>query len=216
MRVLVIDTSSAAVTAAVADVATGVVMLAERITNNPRGHGELLAPSIRDCLHEAGVQPDQLGCVVAGVGPGPFTGLRVGLVTAAVFAHTLGVPGYGVCSLDAIGAAVADEPELLVVTDARRSEVYWARFRHGSRVGEPAVARGADVPLDGVTAVAGAGSALHDFGVPARAVRYPPASALVALAVDRIRADAPAEVLTPRYLRRPDAVANRTVKPVGR
>jgi tRNA threonylcarbamoyl adenosine modification protein YeaZ len=216
VHVLVIDTSSAAVTAAVAAVLPDVQVLAERVTINPRGHGELLAPSIRACLQEAGVQPDQLGCVVAGVGPGPFTGLRVGLVTAAVFAETLNMPAYGVCSLDAIGAAVPDEPELLVVTGARRREVYWARYRLGARVGEPAVARAADVPLDGLTAVAGAGAALYEFGVPVREVRYPPASELATLAAARIRAGAPADALTPLYLRRPDAVANLGSKPVSR
>ena len=99
--------------------------------------------------------------MVAGTGPGPYTGLRVGLVTAAAFADAVGVPTYGVCSLDAIAAACADEPALLVVTDARRREVYWAHYEYGRRMGTPAVCAPAEIPLDGVSAVAGAGGELY-------------------------------------------------------
>ncbi|MCW2525783.1 MAG: peptidase glycoprotease, partial [Pseudonocardiales bacterium] len=100
---LVIDTSSAAVTAGLAEVGpTGVEVLAHRVTIDARAHGELLAPQIAACFNEAGLAPARLAAVVAGLGPGPFTGLRVGLVTAAMFGDLLGIPTYGVCSLDAI------------------------------------------------------------------------------------------------------------------
>jgi tRNA threonylcarbamoyl adenosine modification protein YeaZ len=222
---LVIDTSSAAVTAAVVDVLGGtghacagalrIVLRAERVTLNARGHAELLAPSIQACLAEAGVRAAELSAVVAGTGPGPFTGLRVGLVTAAVLADTLGIHAYGVCSLDGIGFACAGEAELLVATDARRQEVYWARYRHGVRVGDPQVSRPGDVDVAGLTAATGAGARRYGLGLPLRDVDYPPASALAALAAARIAAGAVGEVLTPLYLRRPDAVANVTSKPVS-
>lgn len=212
MLVLAIDTSSAAVTAAVVDV-DGVV-LAEVVTINNRGHGEYLAPAIAACLAESGATPRDLGAVVVGTGPGPFTGLRVGLVTAAVMAELLAIPAYGVCSLDAIGAACAEEPQLLVATDARRHEVYWARYAEGLPTSGPAVNRPADVPVDGLSAVAGQGVELYDFAVPRRAERYPSGLALVSCAADRIRSAAPSEPLTPLYLRRPDAVVPGTAKPV--
>ncbi|MCU1658832.1 MAG: tsaB [Pseudonocardiales bacterium] len=214
MLVLVIDTSSAAVTAALVDVSGQATVRAERVTINARGHGELLAPSIAACLSAAGVAPAELRAVVAGTGPGPFTGLRVGLVTAAVFAATLGIPTYGVCSLDALGDAGRDEPALLVATDARRAEVYWARYARGARVDGPAVSRPAEVPTDGITAVAGQGADLYDFGVPVRPERYPPPGSLARCAADRVRARAPSEPLVPLYLRRPDAVAPGAPKAV--
>ncbi len=214
MLVLVIDTSSAAVTAAVLEVSSGLAVRAERVTVNARGHGELLAPSIAACLTEAGVRPDGLTAIVAGVGPGPFTGLRVGLVTAAVLGETLDIPTYGVCSLDAIGAACAEDQALLVATDARRKEVYWARYDSGVRVADPDVSRPADVPVEGLTAVAGAGAALYDFGLTVRPLLYPPAAELGRCATERLLAGAPCEPLTPLYLRRPDAVASATSKRV--
>jgi tRNA threonylcarbamoyl adenosine modification protein YeaZ len=213
--VLAIDTSSPAVTAGV--VTDAGELLAQRAPLAPRGHGELLAPSIAECLDEAGVEPAQIGAVVAGTGPGPYTGLRVGLVTAAAYADALGIPAYGICSLDAIGLACADEAAVLVATDARRHEVYWALYEYGVRAGDPAVARPAEVPRDGVTALAGAGAELYPdvwVDLPHRPQRYPDPVSLARLAVDRIRAAAPSEQLTPLYLRRPDAVVPGAPKTV--
>ncbi len=102
-------------------------LAAERTALAPRGHGELLALSIVGCLDDLALTPAELGAVIIGFGPGPYTGLRVGMVTAAAFADALGIPVYGVGSLDAIAADAQDEGELIVVTDARRREVYWAR-----------------------------------------------------------------------------------------
>jgi tRNA threonylcarbamoyl adenosine modification protein YeaZ len=215
--VLAIDTSSPAVTAGIVSVEEDVVPAAEHSPLAARGHGELLAPSIADCLREAGLEPGDLRAVVAGTGPGPFTGLRVGLVTAATFADAIGVPVYGVCSLDAIAVTCAEEDDLLVVTDARRHEVYWARYERGRRIGEPGVARPDDVPLDGVTALAGAGADLHQGVWPElrrRVERYPDPVGLVQCARDRITAGAPADPLTPLYLRRPDAVVPGAPKTV--
>jgi tRNA threonylcarbamoyl adenosine modification protein YeaZ len=189
------------------------------VTINARGHGELLAPSIEACLAAAAVRPEDLGAAVVGLGPGPFTGLRVGLVTAAVFAETLDIPAYGVCSLDAIAAAAPDEGDLLVATDARRKEVYWACYdRERARVLGPEVSRPAEVPTAGIRTMAGAGARLYraDLRLPLLDCDYPRVAGLAQLAVDRIRAGAPAEALTPLYLRRPDAVANATSKRVTR
>ena len=211
MLVLALDTSSPAVTAGVVAVGEDLAVIAERVTINPRGHGELLAPHVAACLREAG---DDVRAVVVGNGPGPFTGLRVGLVTAAVFAEVRGIPAYAICSLDAIADAARDEPALLVATDARRREVYWARYELGVRVAGPAVDAAVDVPTEGLSAAAGQGAELYHFGLPLRAERFPVPLALVRLAADRIRVGAPADPLTPLYLRRPDAVPSATAKTV--
>ena len=88
---------------------------------------------IAEVLADAGVDRRELTSVVVGTGPAPFTGLRVGLVTARTLALALGIPARGVPSLDAI-ALRASRPcragtEVLVATDARRREVYWSRYR---------------------------------------------------------------------------------------
>ncbi|WP_375497022.1 tRNA (adenosine(37)-N6)-threonylcarbamoyltransferase complex dimerization subunit type 1 TsaB [uncultured Jatrophihabitans sp.] len=211
MFALAIDTSSPAVTAAV--VTTDLELVVSRTPIAARGHGELLSPSIAEVLVDAGLTPAELDVIVVGTGPGPFTGLRVGLVTAAALAHALDVPAYGVCSLDAIGALYPDDPALLVATDARRKEVYWARYEHGVRVGEPGVARPEDVPLDGVTSVAG--PELYDWpGLERRPAHHPDPVALVRLAQPRIESGAPADPLPPLYLRRPDAVVPGAPKAV--
>ncbi|MGB7504473.1 MAG: tRNA (adenosine(37)-N6)-threonylcarbamoyltransferase complex dimerization subunit type 1 TsaB, partial [Mycobacterium sp.] len=143
--VLAVDTATPAVTAGVVRLDGDVVeVLAEQVTVDARAHAERLTPNIVGALRDAEVVVDQLDAVIVGCGPGPFTGLRVGMATAAAFGHALGVPVRGVCSLDAI--AVGTVGEVLVVTDARRREVYWARYRDGVRVDGPAVNAAADVP----------------------------------------------------------------------
>jgi tRNA threonylcarbamoyl adenosine modification protein YeaZ len=172
---------------------------------DPRAHGERLAPQIAAALAEAGVGRAELAAIVAGTGPGPFTGLRVGLVTAAAMGQALGIPTYGVCSLDGIGSRTGGR--VLVATDARRREVYWAVYEAGVRVTEPAVDRPAEVLVQADQAY-GDGAARYAgvLGIPvAEAPRYPDPVALAVLAYDRIAAGKPGEVLIPRYLRRPDA-----------
>jgi tRNA threonylcarbamoyl adenosine modification protein YeaZ len=205
--VLAIDTSSAAVTAAVVSIGAAVRTLAQRVTVDAHAHGERLAPSIVDCLAEAGTRPGDLAAIVAGLGPGPFTGLRVGLVTAAAMADALGVPAYGVCSLDGVAGAL-DERALLVAADARRREVFWARYIDRTRVDGPHVGHPAEVSTMDATAMAGAGARLYAdvLGLRLLDADYPDPAALVRLAADRIRRHAPADALTPLYLRRPDAV----------
>ncbi|MDT4920189.1 MAG: tRNA threonylcarbamoyladenosine biosynthesis protein TsaB [Pseudonocardiales bacterium] len=218
MFVLAIDTSSAYVVVGVTD---GGRVLAERRRFLPRGHGELLSPSIAACLAEAGLRPAELGAVVAGVGPGPYTGLRVGLVTAAAMGDALSIPTYGVCSLDPIGRDLArDEGDVLVVTDARRKEVYWARYdEQGHRLDGPHVDRPADVDVTGVGLIGGAGVQLYPDAWPAdiaQVAEAPPRpGALDDEALTRIRNGAESEPLTPLYLRRPDAVEPGAPKPVS-
>jgi tRNA threonylcarbamoyl adenosine modification protein YeaZ len=216
--VLALDTATPASTAAVAEVTgAGLRGIAERRTVDPRAHGELLAPQIRATLGEAGVRPAELAAIVAGVGPGPFTGLRVGLATAASMGQALGIPTYGVCSLDALGLA-AGPGRVLVATDARRREIYHATYRDGRRVTEPQVSRPADVAVHADRAV-GEGALKYSevFGLPIdEHVLYPPGVALISLVVDRIRERAAGDRLTPLYLRRPDAVESSGRKPVLR
>ncbi|MGZ6793576.1 MAG: tRNA (adenosine(37)-N6)-threonylcarbamoyltransferase complex dimerization subunit type 1 TsaB, partial [Mycobacteriales bacterium] len=150
MRVLVLDTSTPAVSAGLVDTTTREV-LAERVVVDGRRHGELLAVGLREVLLAA--DPDE---VVVGVGPGPFTGLRVGIMTAAAFASARGLPVRGVCSLDGLAA-----PSTVVVTDARRKEVYWAVYDGtGARVDGPHVSAPSEVPTAGLRVV-GDGARLY-------------------------------------------------------
>jgi tRNA threonylcarbamoyl adenosine modification protein YeaZ len=214
--VLALDTSTPAVTAALAEVTdAGMRGVAERRTVDPRAHGELLAPEVSALLADVGRTARDLAAIVAGLGPGPFTGLRVGLATAASMAQALGIPTYGVCSLDALGRA-AGPGRVLVATDARRREVYHATYVDRVRTSGPEVARPADVTVTADRAVGEAALMYSDvFGLPIDdRLLYPPGEALVALAADRIRDRLPGERLTPLYLRRPDAVESASRKPV--
>ena len=131
MSVLALDTSSAI---AVAVAGENGQILAQRALDQERRHVEGLAPMMREVLIEAGLSERDLRHVVVGTGPAPFTGLRVGIVTARAFAFALGIPVYGISGLDAIAALAATElglapgTEILVATDAKRREVYWARY----------------------------------------------------------------------------------------
>ncbi|BBY17433.1 tRNA (adenosine(37)-N6)-threonylcarbamoyltransferase complex dimerization subunit type 1 TsaB [Mycolicibacterium litorale] len=197
--VLAIDTATPAVTAGVVRRGDDVTVLAERVTVDPRAHAERLTPNVLAAVDDAGISVDDFAAVVVGCGPGPFTGLRVGMATAAAYGHALGIPVYGVCSLDGIG--IETSGEALVVTDARRREVYWARYRDGVRVDGPAVNAPADVPSGAVVA---AGSPEHAalFGIDVTGPRYPTVAGLVRAVGDWT---AEPDALVPLYLRRPDA-----------
>jgi tRNA threonylcarbamoyl adenosine modification protein YeaZ len=177
---------------------SGVDVLGERLTVDPRAHAEQLTPNVLGALVDASLGMADLDAVVVGCGPGPFTGLRVGMATAAAYGHALGIPVFGVCSLDAIGVDTAGD--VLVVTDARRREVYWARYRDGVRIDGPAVNAPADVPAD-ASAVAGSPEHAALFDLPRLAPAQPTASGLVRVA----DWDSAPEPLIPLYLRRPDA-----------
>lgn len=210
MLVLAIDTATPAVTAGLLelpDLPLGEPprVLSEQVTVAARGHAEHLAPQVAEVL--AGRVPDAIVC---GAGPGPFTGLRVGMVTAAALGDAFGVPVYGVCSLDAIAAQAAADGHrgaLLVATDARRREVYWAAYLDRERTTGPQVLRPAEVPTHGFTLAAGAGAYLYAdvLGLPVLDLHHPTAAGLVAVAADALRAGKEPEPLVPLYLRRPDA-----------
>jgi tRNA threonylcarbamoyl adenosine modification protein YeaZ len=195
--VLAIDTATPAVTAGV--VADGE-LLAERLTVDPRAHAERITPNVLGALADAGCGMADLRAVVVGCGPGPFTGLRVGMATAAAYGHALGIPVYGVCSLDAIGGQTSGQT--LVVTDARRREVYWARYRDGVRIDGPEVSAPADVDPGAAQAVAGSPEHAALFGLPLCGPSYPTPAGLVAAVAEWSGSPAP---LVPLYLRRPDA-----------
>lgn len=205
MLVLAFDTATPAVTAALHD---GTRVLAERTTIDARRHGELLIPTIEQVLGEAGVPLRDVTAIVAGSGPGPYTGLRVGLMTAQGLATTLGVPAYGICSLDAVAYGSGLTEPFIAATDARRKEVFWARYADlRTRVEGPSVDRPADVPVGGLPVV-GAGAQLYPdlLGDGHGAPPYPYAGALAALAAERLAAGTPLDPPRPIYLRRPDAV----------
>ena len=171
-KVLAIDTSTSRTSVAIIEADT---ILFSGFLDGATAHGPSLPALVQEALAVSGVDE-----VVVGMGPGPFTGLRVGIAFAQSFALARGIPVRGVCSLDAIAAQI-NEKDFIVTVDARRKEVYWARYTGGVRVGDPAVNFPADVA-----------------GPPIYADLFPDMQALVAL---------PGNITEPIYLRRPDAVA---------
>ena len=171
-RVLAIDTSTSRTSVAVIQSDS---VLFSGYKDGATAHGPSLPALVQEALAISDVDE-----VVVGMGPGPFTGLRVGIAFAQSFALARGIPVRGVCSLDAIAAQINDN-DFIVTVDARRKEVYWARYTDGVRVGEPAVNFPSDVS-----------------GAPIHADLFPDMQSLVKL---------PGNITEPIYLRRPDAVA---------
>ncbi|SON58721.1 tRNA threonylcarbamoyladenosine biosynthesis protein TsaB [Mycobacterium simulans] len=196
--VLALDTSTPAVTAGI--VGDDLDVLAQRVTIDARAHAERLTPNVLAALADADLEMADLAAVVVGCGPGPFTGLRAGMATAAAYGHALGIPVYGVCSLDAIGGQTSGDT--LVVTDARRREIYWARYRDGVRTDGPAVNAPGDVDPGPARAVAGSPEHAALFDLPHIEPVYPTPGGLVAAVSDWSEEPAPLVAL---YLRRPDA-----------
>lgn len=197
--VLTLDTSTPTVTAGIVR-GEDLAVLAERVTVDARAHAERLTPNMVAALTDTGLTMADLQAVVVGCGPGPFTGLRAGMATAAAYGHALGIPVRGVCSLDAIG--VRTTGDTLVVTDARRREVYWARYREGIRTHGPAVNAPADVDPGPARVVAGSPEHATLFGLPLTGPVYPTPAGLVAAVAEW---SAQPEPLVALYLRRPDA-----------
>ncbi|MFJ5271406.1 tRNA (adenosine(37)-N6)-threonylcarbamoyltransferase complex dimerization subunit type 1 TsaB [Streptomyces sp. NPDC088358] len=212
MLLLALDTATPAVTVALHD---GTSVIASSSQVDARRHGELLLPAVDRVLAEAGLRLDAVTGVVVGVGPGPYTGLRVGLMTADTFGLALGVPVHGLCTLDGLAYAADIDGPFVVATDARRKEVYWARYADSrTRLSEPAVDRPGDLALDGLPAV-GAGALLYPDTFPdARAPEHVTAAALASLAAERLAAGEELEPPRPLYLRRPDAQVPKNYKVV--
>jgi tRNA threonylcarbamoyl adenosine modification protein YeaZ len=209
---LVIDTSVGTSVA----VLLGGEVVAEVTNADPMRHAERIGAALQEVLAAAKIGPHEIGSVVAGRGPAPFTGLRIGLAAATGFATSLGVPLYGVVSLDAIAAAeravgAALGEELLVTTDARRGEVYWALYAAGE--GAPRPLRGPLVnKLDDVlTDLENAGLAYT------RATATVSAGWVGRVFEQQLAAGLESRDVTPLYLRAPDAQppANLAGKPVS-
>ena len=203
--VLALDTATPAVTAGVVELtADGCVQRSVRVAHDARKHAELLMPGIVAACDEAGVALADLAAVVTGVGPGPFTGLRVGMVTAAALGDALGIPVHGVCSLDAIAHGLG----------ARRS---WSPTPAAARSTGPPTTTTAAAPTartstrpprcsSGCPSVrAAAGGSAEVTGLPVVGPAAPSPAGLVAVAAAALRAGVVPGPLEPLYLRRPDA-----------
>lgn len=219
MNILAVDTSTPQVTAGI--VCDGETV-AEQLHLDARAHNEVLVPLIQQCLTDSGMAATELDAVVVGCGPGPFTGLRVGMATAASFADALGIPCYGICSLDALASGAGSARDELVVTDARRREVYFAAYRDGQRVFGPAVAKPTDVMellKEEVAAEVASFAPSHArgslnhieqiAGLEVAAEQVFPTPAAMVETVDFDSAPGP---LVPLYLRRPDAVVPKAMR----
>jgi tRNA threonylcarbamoyl adenosine modification protein YeaZ len=204
---LAFDTATPAVTVALHD---GTRVIAEETVIDARSHGELLAVLIQRVLAGAGAAGTDLNAIAVGTGPGPYTGLRAGLVTARVLGSALRIPVHGVCTLDIIAREAAGAPdgargrEFIVATDARRREVYWARYSPaGQPVTAPAVGNPAEIAASGLAA--GEGAARYPrLGEPIPPL-YPAAGQLAEIVSERLAQGAPACPADPLYLRVPDA-----------
>lgn len=211
MLILAIDTSAVA-SAALVHSTDGVV--AGFATEDTRSHAEVLAPGIEALLARAGVAGPEIDALVVGVGPGPFTGLRSGIATARTLAFVWGRPLHGLMSLDAVALEVADSSDrvrdFLVVTDARRKEVYWARYSLADGglphlEDGPHVGFAADLPD---LPAFGAGAGLYADVLrtdPGFARQQPDAAHLGRFALARLTAGAGLLDSTPLYLRESDA-----------
>ena len=210
MLVLALDSATPTLVAGLArwTPERGAEVLAERAVPSGNRHAELLTPAIAGVLGDAGVTMADLAVVVTGLGPGPFTGLRVGVVTAAALGDARGLPVIGVCSLDAVGTG-----ERTVVTDARRKEVYWAAYdAEGARTDGPGVVRPEELrrpgPFVGDPAFAERlGAAVEPADVTT--------AGLLRAAAEQLADPWSAAPLIPLYLRRPDATPPTAIKAVS-
>ena len=208
MLVIALDTATPAVTAGLVELGEAPRRLAARITTNPRAHGELLVPHLVDAAAEADCELSAADAVVVGSGPGPFTGLRVGMATAAALGTALDLPVHPVCSLDAIARSASGA--CMVATDARRKEVYWAAYDEAHvRVDGPHVQRPADVPVADCAVAEVLGEKAAALEIPEGVRRLegsgPAPEGLVAVVAEALRSGAEPDPLVPLYLRRPDA-----------
>jgi tRNA threonylcarbamoyl adenosine modification protein YeaZ len=208
--VLALDTATPTLVAGLARWSAGgdAEVLAERALPSGNRHAELLTPAIRGVLDDAGVSRGDLGAVVVGLGPGPFTGLRVGVVSGAALGDALTIPVVGVCSLDAVGSGART-----VVTDARRKEVYWARYAaDGGRLDGPGVVRPDELDVPGP--FVGDPAFADRLGAPVTAADVTTAGLLRA-ASPQLADPSSAGPLVPLYLRRPDATPPTAIKAVS-
>ncbi|QXQ09238.1 tRNA (adenosine(37)-N6)-threonylcarbamoyltransferase complex dimerization subunit type 1 TsaB [Paeniglutamicibacter sp. Y32M11] len=219
MLLLAIDTSANASAALLETTGDDVAVLGSFTSLVGNDHAEVLAPAIEALLRDAGaVLPD---AVVVGVGPGPFTGLRVGLASAKTLAFVWDVALHGVMSLDAIALeAVATEPtgDFTVAIDARRKELYWARYHHDGLLADgPHVSIAEELPPL-PTFGAGAGlyaerlTAIGATVVPGFDQAHPSAESLGTSAARSLAAGRELLSTEPLYLRESDAKVPAVMK----
>lgn len=207
---LAFDTATPVVTVALHD---GSDVIVERSSERPMKHGEHLAPLVDEVVRAAGLVRQDLSAVAVGAGPGPFTGLRVGLVTARTMAFALDIPVYAVCTLDVLAVEAYDTGvvggDFLVATDARRKEVYVASYADGVRTDGPSVLKPAVAACE--LPVVGEGARLYPEAFPNAVGPARPSAGWLA----RVVVEERAELLDPDplYLRRPDAVVSPTAAP---
>jgi len=208
--VLALDTATPTLVAGLArwSPAAGAEVLAERAVPSGNRHAELLTPAIQGVLADARATMRDLDAVVTGLGPGPFTGLRVGVVTAVALADARQLPVIGVCSLDAIGSGART-----VVTDARRKEIYWATYADdGARTDGPGVVRPEELGRSGpYVGDPGFGARLGAEVTPADVTT----AGLLRAASSRLADPSSSGPLVPLYLRRPDATPPTAIKAVS-
>jgi tRNA threonylcarbamoyl adenosine modification protein YeaZ len=212
------DTSTDEVTLALVD---GAAVLGRRAGRGARRHAEALVPLLAELLSDAGIAGPELDALVVGVGPGAYTGLRVGLVTAQALEWTWGVPAVGACSLDAVAVravtehAAACSAGVRVVTDAKRGQVFTATYdgsgqrQSGPTVGDPAAICSTDVPVVGSAVLRH--REVCTSTLPEHSHADPDASWLARGVAGGLieRRD-----LTPLYLRQPDVTVGAGPKPV--
>lgn len=210
---LTFDTATPRVAVALHD---GSDVVAELEAERAMKHGEQLAPLVDAVMRQVGVVRQDLTAIGVGVGPGPFTGLRVGLVTARTLAFVLEIPVYGVCTLDVLAVEAVDtgavDRDFVVATDARRKEVYLASYdADGARLDGPVVDKPAELATD--VPVVGEGALLYPEAFPLAVGPQRPSAGWLA----RVVAEERAELLDPEpmYLRRPDAEVTRSRKTVS-
>ena len=218
MLLLGFDTATAVTTVGL--VRSGVdgvnEILGERSHRDPRRHGEVLPVQIADVLRRAGATPSDLDAIAVGIGPGAFTGLRVGLATAEALGLALQIPVYGASTLDVLAFATKRAQPFGVVTDARRRELFWATYdRFDGRGSEPAVGapESARSALAGLDVVCPPGTPEVD-GVHTQAGEEPSAVALCLLVLRRLAAGSGNDLPAPLYLRRPDVMPATAPKSV--
>ncbi|MDP1629876.1 MAG: tRNA (adenosine(37)-N6)-threonylcarbamoyltransferase complex dimerization subunit type 1 TsaB [Caulobacter sp.] len=205
--ILALDTCLTACSAALLD---GDTVLAARSEAMPRGHQERLAPLIRDMMDEAGVAFGDLTRIGVTVGPGSFTGLRVGLAFAKGLASALSIPCIAVGTLEAL--AYGRDGFVVAVIDARREQVYLQMFGDGAALTAPdalaagtAAARIAEVFHGGPATLVGSGAPLLALALPGATLLTPEGPDPVAVARLAARASAGSPPPRPIYLRAPDA-----------
>ena len=210
---LTFDTATPRVAVALHD---GSDVVAELEAERAMKHGEQLAPLVDAVMRQVGVVRQDLTAIGVGVGPGPFTGLRVGLVTARTLAFVLEIPVYGVCTLDVLAVEAVDtgavDRDFVVATDARRKEVYLASYdADGVRLDGPVVDKPAALATD--APVVGEGALLYPEAFPLAVGPQRPSAGWLA----RLVAEERAELVDPEpmYLRRPDAEVTRSRKTVS-